>query len=138
MPSPTPNQVNPERKTAIDKLILFTGLIFVLLGIYAIFRVSLNFFIYPDEYPTLGIFGGYYGQREEDCFPQFETQYLDAKGIARPMTADEKLQTEASQARCIQGVKKARQAAKINDLSSIGFYLLIGLGILASKKWVIK
>jgi|GEM_PF-2433532 len=135
-----PNPVTAlEKKTTIDKIILFTGVIFVLLGIYSIFKVSLNFWIYPEKYPTSGIFsGGYYGQREEDCFFQMAGPYMDAKGLARPITPEEKLLETENRERCLSGVIEARKAAKINDLSSIGFFLLIGLGILASKKWLIK
>lgn len=126
------------RKTAIDKLILFAGIVFVLLGIYAIFRVGLNLWIYPDKYPTSGIFGGYYGQREEDCYFQAPGPYYDAKGMTRPITPEEQKMADDNQARCLSGVVETRKAAKLNDFSSIGFYLLIGLGILASKKWIIK
>jgi hypothetical protein len=130
--------LSTARKTAIDKLILFTGIVFVLLGLYAIFRVGLNYLVYPDKYPTGGIFGGYYGQREEDCLLQPSGPYFDAKGQSRPVSNEEKQLASQNQARCLSGVTESRKSAKINDLSSIGFYLLIGLGILASKKWIIK
>jgi hypothetical protein len=131
--------VTSTKPSAIDKIILFTGILFVLLGIYSSFKVGLNFWIYPNKYPTGGIFsGGYYGQREEDCYFSVAGPYFDAKGMTRPVTPEEKQLAADNQARCLSGVMETRKAAKVNDLSSIGFFLLIGLGILASKKWLIK
>lgn len=136
--SKNPISLLTAQKTGIDKLILFTGTIFILLGIYAILRVSINFWVYPTKYPTTGIFNsGYYGQREEDCYFQMGS-YLNEKGQVRPANPEEKILENDNKNRCLSGIVEARKTSKVNDLSSIGLFLLLGSGILISKQWLIK
>lgn len=119
----------------IDKVIVFIGLFFLLVGAYASLRIGVNIWLF-DRYPTTGVLQiasfPMYGQREEDC--DFSTPYYSYEGKPREATADEK-QIETNQAeRCLSAVQETRRVALIQDISTASFFLFIGLGVLISKQ----
>lgn len=118
----------------MDKFILFVGVLSILLGLFSAFRVGINYKLYPGKYPTTGLFNpGYYGQREEDCL--YPTgPYLDAKSLPRNQTAEEMKIEQLNQERCLSQVLESRRTTEIGDLTTVAFFLFIGLGVLASKK----
>ena len=86
--------------------------------------------------PTLQMFGGMpYSQREEDCTMMSAQPYFKPDGQPRAATSDEKLLAEQQKNSCISGVVQARDAAKVNDISSSLLFLFLGLGVLIGKRF---
>lgn len=115
--------------------ITFIGLIMLLVGIYGSVRTVLNFTLFP-KYPTSGAINltgtpFYFGPREEDCMyissppPMMGT---DAKAAAT--------ETEIQKKNCLAGVKSAQEQAKVNDIGQSALFLFLGVGILASRKYL--
>ncbi|MBI5412759.1 hypothetical protein HZA42_00225 [Candidatus Peregrinibacteria bacterium] len=96
-----------------------------------------------DKYPATGIysfslFGSscqqpMYQQREQDCL--YPITYYKQDGITiRPGTEEEIKRDTAQQQLCVSGVTEARGNAKVNDISQSLLYLILGAGILVSRK----
>lgn len=117
--------------------VTFIGVILVLIGIYASARTIINFGIF-DKYPTEGVltfnFTGTppYFQREEDCL--YPTTYFTPDGKPRPATKEEKESEKVQQKNCVEGVKESRKKAKVNDVSQSLLFLLLGGGVLVSRR----
>ena len=61
--------------------------------------------------------------------------YFKPDGQPRAATSDEKLLAEQQKNSCISGVVQARDAAKVNDISSSLLFLFLGLGVLIGKRF---
>lgn len=111
------------------------ALIFVLLGIYGSARTVLNFSLF-EKYPTGGVlsFNNYYGEREEDC--SYPMPYFDMEGKPRTATEDEARMAAEQKEVCLTRVAKARETAKVNDISVSLFYLFLGVGIFVGKRYL--
>ena len=128
----------PSKANAFISLI---GLFLLLMGVFMTVRTGVNLAFFK-KYPTTGVmtvampfFGGMpYSQREEDCMMYPQT-YYKPDGQPRAATADEKIMAEQQKKSCISGVEQARDAAKINDISSSLLFIFLGLGVLIGKKF---
>ena len=94
-----------------------------------------------DKYPSVGVysfsfFGGsqsmMYTQREQDCL--YPLAYYNPDGTIRAGTKDEIARDTAQQQICVSGVTEARNIAKVNDISQSLLYLILGAGILVSRR----
>ena len=117
--------------------IAFIGSVLLLIGIYAGVRTGMNVALF-DKYPQNGVlsinFNGTppYFQMEKDCsYPQ---TYTDKDGKSRPATVEEKNNEQEQKRLCLEGVKEARNNAKVNDISQSLFFLFLGAGILVTRK----
>jgi len=114
--------------------ISFIGVIFLLLGIYASFRVILNLTMFA-EYPTSGVLSvlpgttpPFYGPREEDCKMMIPPP-APIPGDTTSMK-DFAIQKQS----CFDSVKVAQEQAKVNDISQSALFLFLGAGVLYSRK----
>ena len=121
-----------------NKASYFVGvlaLVFLLLGVFGSVRTLTNIYLF-DKYPTGGVlsFNNYFNQREEDCV--YPMQYFGVDGKTREGSEDEKKMAEEQKQICINSVAKARENAKVNDISISLFYLFLGVGIFIGKKYL--
>lgn len=118
--------------------IAFVGSVLLLIGIYASVRTTLNVMLF-DRYPQNGVLsinfnaGSFpYFQLEKDCgYPQ---TYTTTDGKPRPASPEEKKNEQEQKRLCLEGVKEARNNAKVNDINSSLFFLFLGAGILVTRK----
>lgn len=129
------SKVTPTKDNKLSYLVSVLALIFLLLGIYGSVRTTLNFYLF-DKYPSGGVlsFHNYYGEREEDC--AYPLTYYGLEGQPREASEDEqKLATEQKEI-CLLRVAKAREQAKVNDISISLLYLFLGAGIFVGKRYL--
>jgi len=130
------------KQSKTNAFISLLGLLLLLLGIYMSVRTGINLTFFK-KYPTTGVlsigsafFGGMpYSQREEDCMMSYPQTYFDDKGQPRPATNDDKRMEEQQKKYCISGVEQAREASKINDISSSLLFVFLGMGVLIGKRY---
>mgnify|MGYP001590678103 CR=1 FL=1 len=125
----------------VSPWILLIGLVMLILGLYGAGRTAINMTMF-DKYPivcfySLSFFGNsqmsMYTQREQDCL--YPITYLKTDGMTlRPGSKEEIARNTAQQQICVSGVTEARNNAKINDISQSLLYLVLGGGILVSRK----
>jgi len=130
-----------EKKSKTNSFISLLGLLLLLLGIYMAVRTGTNL-IFFKKYPTTGVmpvtpfFGGMpYSQREEDCMMSYPQTYFKENGQPRAATKEDKKMEEQQKNLCISGVVQAREAAKINDISTSLLFVFLGLGVLIGRKF---
>jgi len=126
-----------KNNLSVNKIINFIGYLFLILGFFALVKISFNF-IYYKEYPLTPLLPlnpfAYY-QTEEDCRIQFNYPYYDDKGKARTPSKEEKEFQEKSIENCVKKVKRDRENNKINDIWTAILFLALGGGINLTKKW---
>ncbi len=131
--------ISPSSSPAVDKVIVFSGLLSLMIGLYASARIYINMYVL-EKYPSSGVLNttSYptYGQREEDCV--FTNPYFSSEGQIRPASEAEVNIEADQQKRCIDSVQETRRAAKVEDMSQAAFFLFLGLGILISKKLFLR
>lgn len=125
----------------VSPWILLIGLILLITGLYGAGRSVVNMTMF-DKYPTTGVysfsfFNGcqqpVYQQREQDCL--YPLTYYKTDGITLREPTEGELQRDTAQQQiCVGGVTEARDAAKVNDISQSLLYLVLGAGILVSRK----
>lgn len=121
---------------AVKSWILFIGLVLLLLGIFGSLQTTINL-LFLEKYPTNGVlnigFTPSYYPRESDCFyppaPTFDPSGNPVQTFDNPSS---KLQQET----CLAGIAEDRQNAKANDISKSFLFLILGLGILTSPKYL--
>ncbi len=134
-----------------NQWLTFIGVILLLTGIYGIARTSINlvaFEKYPQEgvYPALPFFQStsypvpmVYG-REGDCIANYSIIYPTYDSTGKPVKQTEEEKAEAQKnldiqkQNCLDGVREARDKAKINDISQSLLILFLGTGILVSRR----
>jgi hypothetical protein len=121
--------------------VTFIGVVLLLIGIYATVRTAVNLVAF-EKYPSTGVltlnFSGMpaYMQREQDCF--YPMTYTTPNGAPRAATADEKENEKKQQEICLSGVADARENAKVNDISQALLFLVLGAGVLISRRIFFK
>ena len=125
----------------VSPWISLIGLVMLIMGLYGAGRTATNMTMF-DKYPTVGVysfsfFGSsqmpVYTQREQDCL--YPITYYKTDGITlRSGSKEEIARDTAQQQICVSGVTEARNNAKINDISQSLLYLVLGAGILLSRK----
>ncbi len=120
--------------------ISFISIVCILIGFYALARLTFNLVAYP-AYPMTGVIPFFqtnqYVQQERDCqYPPMT--YYNTDGNMRKATAEE-MQFETQQRQmCLDTVRDARILAKTNDINFSLFFLFIGIGIVVTKKFFLK
>lgn len=130
------------KQTKANAFISLLGLLLLLFGIFMTVRTGVNLAFFK-KYPTTGVlsigsafFGGMpYSQREEDCMMSYPQIYFNDKGQSRPATNDEKKMEVQQKKLCISGVEQAREASKINDISTSLLFVFLGAGVLIGKRY---
>lgn len=112
--------------------VTFSGLLFLLVGIFLSARTLLNFFLLP-EYPATGIvsLSGLFGfapfyPKEEDCLYMPYPEVDVISGIA----PDQERQKES----CLNNIKETRKQVRMSDITISLFFLFMGAGVLATRK----
>jgi hypothetical protein len=129
-----------KNNLSVNKIINFIGYFFLILGFFALVKISFNF-IYYKEYPLTPVlpFNPFtYYQTEEDCKNQFNYPYYNEKGEIRPPSNDEKKIQEKNLESCLKKVKQDRENNKINDIWTAILFLILGGGINLTKKWYLE
>lgn len=110
------------------KWIDFLAILFILIGIFAATRIAVNLSVF-DKYPTTGVLpinfmSMPYPVREQDCsYPVYGPDGFPIES-----------ETAKTQATCLEGVREARESAKINDISHSALFLFVGAGILYTRR----
>lgn len=125
----------------INKTINFLGYFFIILGFYALIKVSYNNVFLKDNYPLTSVLNinpfSYY-QTEEDCYQQYNYPLYNQKGQLRePENHEKKIQQENVKT-CINKVRKQREENKINDIWQTIFLFVLGIGIHLTKRFYLK
>lgn len=116
----------------------FFGAIFFMVGVFAAGRVVINIQT-MSQYPLQGVLpvslaltpNVPYPQRAEDC--TYSPLYYEPDGRStRQPTEMEQKTDEDNQQRCLDSLEFNRQNAKHNDVATAAFFLLLGVGLLAS------
>lgn len=133
-----------DKKVSESKLYTWLTLLAVVLlltGIYASIRTAINFVAF-DKYPSTGVlsfsfWGPSYGMREQDC--NYPMMYWTSDGkTTRPPTKEEKEQENKQKEICLDGVREARESAKVNDISASVLFLALGAGLLRTRRYFAK
>ncbi len=128
----------------MSKAVSFVTVIAVLIifiGLYSSAKTAVNFLFFK-KYPTTGVltfnFTGSspYGQREEDCY--YPQSYTTQDGKQRAPTEEEKTNDKKQKEICLSGILSSRQESKINDVSLSILLLVLGWGLLFSRKYFFK
>lgn len=120
---------------AVKTIITFIGIVSLLLGIYFSFRTFEK--LQLKEYPLYVQSQG----SEFDCMnPTVYYSYNDKGQISgtREPFAGEKNRDKISQENCIKKIQLLRQNAKTSDINEVVLWLLLGIGILGSRKFLFK
>jgi hypothetical protein len=119
--------------------ITFIAIVLLLLGIFGTARTVINMVAF-DKYPSTGVYAfsfmmpGFYGQREQDCtYPQ---TYFTPDGKPRTPSKEEKEQEKIIKQNCLDGVREAREQAKVNDVSQSMLFLTLGIGLLVTRRFI--
>lgn len=129
-----------DKKTSESRVypwVTFIAIVLLLLGIFGAVRTAINMMAF-EKYPSTGVYAfsfmmpGFYGPREQDCtYPQ---PYFTPDGKSRTPSKEEKEQEKIMKQNCLDGVREAREQAKINDMSQSALFLTLGLGLLVTRK----
>lgn len=124
--------------TMVPAFATLLGSVLLLIGLYCGLRIGVNTVVF-DRYPTTGVLQiasfPMYGQREEDC--DFSTPYYSFDGKPRSATeAETKIETEQAQ-RCMSSIQETRRVSLIQDIGTASFFLFLGIGILASRRFIV-
>lgn len=123
-----------SKKNSVPQVIVsLLGLILLLIGIYGGARTIVNMKFF-EKYPTTGIYSMYgYMEREEDC--EYPMTYSTPDGKNRPATDEEKEAEMKQKEICLSRVTSSRANARVNDVSMSLLFVLLGAGVLLSKKY---
>lgn len=125
----------------INKIINFLGYFFIILGIYALIRISYNNIYLKDTYPlspVISINPFVYYQTEEDCYQQFNYPFYDEKGKPREPSSSEKKFRDENIKNCLKRIKNQREENRVNDMWLTFFLFVLGGGIHLTKKFYLK
>lgn len=109
-----------------------------MIGAFAAVRFALNITT-MDQYPVQGVLpvslsltpNTPYPQRPEDC--TYTPMYYSADGqSSREPNEVERKTDEENQSRCLDSLAFNRQVAQRTDMATAAFFLLLGLGLLAT------
>ena len=122
-------------------LILILGVIFFIIGLYGLVRVSVNM-LALEKYPTSGVYSfgffnaaPYYEQRESDCmYPM--VYYKPDNMTTREPTKEEKERDENQQKVCLEGISQSRATSKADDIAQSLLFLFLGGGVLVSRRFI--
>lgn len=124
-------------------IISFIAIVLLIIGIYFSVKTIVNFIAF-DKYPVNISFLSMmsispYGS-EEDCSSSVfisPAVYTDS-GETREPTAEEKKQQEEEKQNCLKSVEKNRKQTKVNDILTSFLFLFLGVGILATRRYMVK
>lgn len=96
-----------------------------------------------EKYPTIGIISinlsgvPPYSQSEDSC-TYSRLYYTDDGRTVRPATPEENSQEKFDEASCLRSLSDARRDSKVNDISTAGLFLFLGLGSLIANKLFVR